>query len=439
MQLFFQFLDSLAGILPAIWRPRVRASWSLREDEQTRERADALGLEARATKMSKKKIFLTVFAILFGLTAGFLVTEILLRIAAPAWLVAQMKELNLARNVASFGSDVGWSVETVDGRFVRFVPNTHFDVHYYEYNHSVHIDRWGGRVVAGQKKQDVVIPFLGDSFAFGLGVEDEQTYISLLNAISPYTYLNLGVPGSALPNQLDQIEFRHKELHSPRVYVFTFFTGNDYMDIFRYYSKHATGTADKKQNHFIEWLDRSVYRSRVLGRSYVLQFLKHTVLKDYFHAAEKATTSLPPGCGRPPGTNWAVLMMSGRKKCINDIGSYVELAVDHLQEVAHRLHFVPVFVIIPDKLQVNRNLLEPKAARWNLDIETLDTELPSRLIEDQLRVHHIPYFDLSECLRGRSDLYYKADDHFTPAGHRVAAECLSQKLDAEITKLLEAK
>ena len=52
---------------------------------------------------------------------------------------------------------------------------------------------------------------MGDSFAFGVGVDDRQTYVNLLDLKSSLRYLNLGVPGSALPNHLDIIEYRHVE------------------------------------------------------------------------------------------------------------------------------------------------------------------------------------------------------------------------------------
>lgn len=392
-----------------------------------------------------RKILLAIIGVLFGAVAGIGLTEILLRLFAPDWLVKEMKELNLARNVASFGSDVGWSVETIDGRFVRFVPGTQFNVHYFEYNHAVHIDQWGGRAVTegkSGKDEGQVIPFLGDSFAFGLGVEDGETFISLLNRKSSHHYINLGVPGSALPNHVDQIEFRHRQLHSPPVYVFTFFTGNDYSDIAKYYGKLNLGDAasGKVPGPFIRWLDSHVYRNAILAKSYLLQFIKRTLLKDYFYTQQRVKTVMPRSCGigergKPPVTSSALMIMAGKKKCIAEIQSYLVMAIDHLQEVSRRLKFSAVFVIIPDKLQVNAGLLKTKVRPWNLKVEDLDITLPSRVIEDQLRSRKIPYFDVSNCLKGYEDFYYKVDDHLTPSGHRAVADCLSGRLDKTVAEL----
>src|SRR5215471_15181703 len=150
----------------------------------------------------RRKLLFGVFGILFGIVAGLFLVEFMLRIFAPKWLVQEMKEWNLARNAESFGSDVGWQVESIDGRFVRFVPGTQFNVRYHEYNHDVHIDEWGGRAVGGPKPtgQKQLVPFMGDSFVFGIGVQDNETFVSLLNSSpdSNYRFINLGVPGSAL-------------------------------------------------------------------------------------------------------------------------------------------------------------------------------------------------------------------------------------------------
>ena len=130
------------------------------------------------------------------------------------------------------------------------------------------------------------------------------------------------------------------------------------------------------------------------------------------------------------------MLMVARKKCLDEIRSSVELAMDQLDEVSKKLKFRSIFIIIPDKVQVNPDLLNSKIETWNLNVQDLDTRMPDRIIEEQLASRGIPYFDLSECLQGNEQFYYKIDGHFTPMGHRAAAQCLSGKLDAEIAKQL---
>jgi hypothetical protein len=390
-----------------------------------------------------KKKFLLVAIVLFGFAAGCFLSELYLRIATPAWLSKEMNDLNLARNMDAFGSTTGWSVEKIDGRFVRFTPLSQFHVHYYEYDHPVHIDSLGNRLVTKNPNPSApVIPFLGDSFPFGVGVKDDETFVSLLSAHSQYQFLNLGVPGSALPNQLDQIEFRHKELNSPSVYVFSFYTGNDYMDIFNYHGKLNPST-DEKAGWLIEWIDLNVYKNHFFSKSYLLQFLKRTIFRNYFYTARAHRSVLPLEClaaqkGPHAITSSSFLIMAGKKRCISLVTSCVRETLEHLMDLSKRMKFKPVFVIIPDQLQMNASLVESRAEKWKVEMSDLDIDKPTRIIENELRSNGIPFIDLSECLKERTEAYYKIDGHFTPEGHRVVAQYLVPKLNAILARLRPA-
>ena len=113
--------------------------------------------------------------------------------------------------------------------FKNFKPNSCFDVVHYEYCFKANINSYGGRV-SGQQNSNtskIIIPFMGDSFTFGVGVGDEKAYVSLLNRKTYHFLLNLGVPGSNLENQQNIIKMRHEELEKPKVYIFSIFLGND--------------------------------------------------------------------------------------------------------------------------------------------------------------------------------------------------------------------
>src|SRR5205823_5990995 len=144
--------------------------------------------------MVRKKFIFALVCLLFGFTTGFLIAEAALRWKTPDWLSIRMKEAGLG-NAEGFGSDVGWAIETTHGHFVRFQPNTSFRMKYYEYNTTAHIGQWGARIVESErderKNRLVPVPFMGDSFAFGIGVDDNQTYVNLIDRKSKLPYLNL--------------------------------------------------------------------------------------------------------------------------------------------------------------------------------------------------------------------------------------------------------
>jgi hypothetical protein len=74
------------------------------------------------------------------------------------------------------------------------------------------------------------VAVLGDSFTFGLGVEDGETFVSRLNEIDPGTvYLNFGVPGYSTDQELQLLDpqvFRE----SPDSVWLAFYLGNDILD-----------------------------------------------------------------------------------------------------------------------------------------------------------------------------------------------------------------
>lgn len=86
-----------------------------------------------------------------------------------------------------FDSSLGW----------RLAPGWSGLHHHYDYDVVYHIDESGFRAGTPEKKTGQRIAVLGDSFTFGLGVADSETFVSLLNVNNEIqsTFLNLGVPG----------------------------------------------------------------------------------------------------------------------------------------------------------------------------------------------------------------------------------------------------
>ena len=380
----------------------------------------------------KKKILFALLAILIGIVAAGLLAEIVLRIYPPDWLKQQMNALNLEAAAQGFGSDAGWSVEKIDGKFVGLTPLTHFKVRYYEYEHEVNIDRWGGRVVNGNadKNSRTVVPFLGDSFMFGIGVEDRQTFVSLLNSKSPVQYVNFGVPGSALPQHLDLLDFRFKDFGSPPVCVFGFFTGNDFMDIVRYYRQSSKTNPDlvKNQSSILRATNFLIQHFHVLGESFLIQFCKQMAVVNSRETADDGQARAAWSIKTPKAkrlSNPILVLMHKKQLFRKEAESYLKKSLDRLDKLSKEKHFVPVFIIIPDKVQVDGQLRAQRITRYGLSLDDFDPRLPDKIIGEQLHQYGMPYYDLFDCLNEQKGMYYKIDDHFTPAGTKFVAQCLA--------------
>lgn len=82
------------------------------------------------------------------------------------------------------------------------------------------------------------IAWLGDSFTFGLGVNDDETFVSLLNRAATRStnddrvHLNWSVPGYSTDQQLLALE-QQLQTSRPDVIVVVVYLGNDLLDIVR--------------------------------------------------------------------------------------------------------------------------------------------------------------------------------------------------------------
>lgn len=76
------------------------------------------------------------------------------------------------------------------------------------------------------------IAVVGDSFAFGLGVQDDQTFCSQLNQQSTGTYANFGIPGYSTDQELLLVE-REILRKKPDEILLVVYLGNDLIDNLR--------------------------------------------------------------------------------------------------------------------------------------------------------------------------------------------------------------
>lgn len=174
--------------------------------------------------------------------------EIVLRVRPPGWLRAPMTSLSAATEQATeVGSDIGWPFETNKvGAMVRFLPNSSFAAINAEYQHRILIDEFGGRKVVAKKSKpttstDRLLYCWGDSFTFGIGVKEEDSFVSLLQEDVSARVLNLGIPGSCLTEQLNRFSsIVDAKPGRPGDHVFFVYLGNDLSDLIGMKQKRST-------------------------------------------------------------------------------------------------------------------------------------------------------------------------------------------------------
>lgn len=382
----------------------------------------------------RRKSLFAAMAMLVGTSSGLILLEVGLRLLPPAWLEQRMRELNVGQPYET-EADRAWPIMLEGQAFRQFVPRSSFMVRHYEYQHAATSDELGGRTTPYTPGYRDVVPFMGDSFTFGVGVEDAETFVSLIAAEAsrqppsrvPSRLLNLGMTGTALPNQLDTLELRHEELGSPEVYVFSMFMGNDLTNIRRRYQRSALDGSARVSGKDRRWIWRAnvfVYRHPVLRKLYAIQFLRQKLLTVMNRGA---TGFMDP----------LFLAMRTDLSYLDDSLVFLRKELARLTEISSRLAFDAVLLLIPDVHQLDATRRAGKAESFGLSPDVLDARQITLAISRALDEFHILYLDIGPCLAEAAigELYYTQDTHFTAAGHARAARCIQRSglLDAFTT------
>jgi len=379
--------------------------------------------------MSRRKsiTFACVF-LLIGLIAASVIAEGALRLFTPAWLDYRMRVLETDSRGPRFGGDGQWSVEEREGKFLRFEPHTTFSLEHQEYNIASTIDAYGGRDVPARRDlppgDRQLLPVLGDSFTFGVGVDDAETYVNILARNLGLRLVNLGVPGSDLHKQLDIVEMRHDELGRPERYLFAFYFGNDFADLLRS-RQQSSNPAHREPPRQESWLSGTlvtinnfVNESAFWRQLYVLQLIKTAGLRLLNRDDVPLATSI-------------FRIFEGEKEYIAEITAALRKQVQRLARLAADKNFDAVFILIPDRYLVEDNERALLSSYYGIEVAANSLSRPNEIVTAELEAAGIPFIDATACMRESADggLYFVHDEHLTARGHAILATCVSPELE----------
>ena len=355
---------------------------------------------------------------LAALAAAIGIAEAASRALAPPWLGSRMREVAVARSLTDWGSDHEWPIER-DGRGpFRFIPGSTFTVRDDEYVHDVRIDENGGRASgrAGGGRRPIV-PVFGDSFTFGIGVRDEETWVSVVDRTAPVRLVNFGMPGSDLLEQIDQLDAldrRDPGLFKARVCLFVVFLGNDLTTIESAINRDE-GSAQRRGSVLSDWLsaaNAALDAHWILRRWYIVQWGRALTVR-----AVNATRSEPQVQG--------MLALMDRRARLDGFRRAFGEAVDRLVRASVRVRFTPSVIIIPDRFQVDESLRRNKGALYGVDSTWYDARQPNRIVTEAMTAAGIAFIDVSACLEGVPGQHYPRDGHLNAAGHETVAGCVA--------------
>ena len=377
-----------------------------------------------------------VFFNLFCLFLIFIIFEIVLRLFTPAWLKYTMNYLKTG-NGFRHASDANWKITYKNGDFYSFTPGSTFKIYHAEYENTAHINNLGGRNTIPNEIADSnnIIPFTGDSFVIGVGVEDTENIVSIAKKNMGLNFLNLGVTGSCLPNQRKIIDTRYSDLGKPPVVIFGFFLGNDFNDIRNVHLKIKTSagpdtslTDDNplvSKNSFAWKVNNFINHNAILKRSYVLQYIKQKIRNIKNKDKDKDFDHMDPVFHILDTRNTAFIQQAR---------ILLDKEIDSLSKEPYK----SIVILIPDRNQVDASIRKSMCSYYNLDEKSLALLLPNQILIEALNKYHIKYIDPTQCIikyAQAGKLYYTQDNHFTKLGQATISNCIQQELKSDLDQL----
>ncbi len=382
--------------------------------------------------------------------AALLVAEVLLRAWRPQ---AQRVFLLQSRSESERGKfcvydpTLGWvGKPNVDDTFDA--PDTH---------HQVHQNRYGFRgptiEFARTRARRVVV--LGDSFVWGLGVDDDELFTTLLaHDSSPrLEVVNLGVSGYGTDQELllwQQLGQRFRpDLVLLVVTPWTDLYDNQFAErydypkpLFRWDEATAnlvlTGvpvpqrTAAQVATASPDQTAPSAPGLRLIARSALVSnaVLALARVPSVRGALERSGIIF----SRNPGQPWEdrFFEQPPNAQTANGwvlFGRLLSALADSVQRTGAEL----VVVVVPSPMQVYPDLwADFERAHPRPPDHPLDPELPARLVTELCNERHLRVIDLQPGLRDAAHddpyLYYRWNMHWTTSGHRIVANILLREL-----------
>jgi lysophospholipase L1-like esterase len=298
-----------------------------------------------------------------------------------------------------------------------------------EFDTRVAINRQGlrGPEIGPKAPGTFRVLVVGDSFAFGVGAREGETYPAQLQRIlrsrgRRAEVLNAGAPGFGVPDAVAWFQ-RWGWTLEPDVVLVTVFVANDLQDAAPGGPKAVAVDGvlmieGEKKRSLSRWL---YYHSHL----YVL--LKTSALGGL---ARRLLGAPEPLETRELRAELELYSKGRLSKAVREGTKATEEAVASLARSAGGARVLAV--ILPSLIQVDSHRWREALQRFGRDPQDYDRERPNRLFRAMFARHGIPAVDLTASFvaaiaRGKK-IYYPIDQHLTPAGYRLTAEVVAEAL-----------
>jgi hypothetical protein len=271
---------------------------------------------------------------------------------------------------------------------------------------------------------------LGDSFMFGYGVEAGETFLARAARAAGAQPLDAGVPGYDLCQAAGLGERLLPRLPQVAVIVIAPCLANDELD-----AAGGIGRMTVQHGYFVE--PGRIFDPDSLERRLVHPLFAHSDLVRFLRFAPVFQPLERRLLGRESIDRRALesLLAAFREPPPPEVlaGDRATGACLHgLAEAATARRVAVLALLVPDQLEIRRELLVPTERAAGIEEGRFDLDGPRRRVEALLAREGIPVVDPSAALeqavrRGESP-WFRRDRHFTPAGSAVVGGVLAPEL-----------
>jgi hypothetical protein len=279
---------------------------------------------------------------------------------------------------------------------------------------------------------------LGDSFTFGFGVEEGETFLAIVEERlreEAVEVINAGLVGGGPESAARLLEVEGPRLE-PDLVVVGFYAGNDLLDALL-----GTDAVEVREGSLFwrpgerERWESAVEPGRLVRTSRPPSALDRwkTLLRTRSHLYRLTSRLYATGRGRSEDAGCApVSLFQEEAFCVRRYPAELEdgwraatAALERIKAWCDRKGAALALVVIPFRGQVEEDAWRAFLACHRVEADDFDREKPQGLVKGWAEAAGVPLLDLLPALRAAArepgDLYYRGDPHWTPRAHAIAA------------------
>ena len=296
----------------------------------------------------------------------------------------------------------------------RLKPNLNVDIAgaYNEFCFRLKTDVDGFRLSANPADaSEPRLVFLGDSQTAGVGVNDAETYPSLVAARLNARVLNTACFGYNSFEELDIYGAISEKQRTSQV-VMGFFAGNDPYENYRFLQGGAGGKSV-----------RGSFKSYLVENSALYNLAMRLRRYDWINKLLVQTRLVND---RAPGELRAFLKNDA---VAANFWSATERALLEIKNKSAQHSAALLILLVPDRFQVDGPYWDLWVSKYSLNAGHYDLDGPNRRMRAFCETHRIDFLDPTDALRKAQAsgprVYWNIDNHLNKAGNDVIADALT--------------